>query len=93
MKDLVKRAKSFMTFDYQLQTANISKQFATAHKKLEAENPGWSTSATRQKLIGDYWYTYVAGHFSVMFGLPMLVIFLGRGFGELNFFMLSVLIA
>lgn len=93
MKDLVKRAKSFITFDFPLQTAYISTQFANTHKKLQAEIPGWSTTATRQKLISNYWFTYVAGHFAVMFGLPVLAVFLCHGFGQPNFYMLSVLIA
>jgi hypothetical protein len=66
MKELVKRAKSFMTFDFPLQTGYISTQFANTHKKLQTENPGWSTMATRQILISNYWFTYVAGHFAVM---------------------------
>lgn len=93
MKDLVKRAKSFITLDFPLQTAYISTQFANTHKKLQIEMPGWSTSATWQKLISNYWFTYVAGHFPIMFGLPALVIFLGHGFGQPNFYLLSVLIA
>lgn len=40
MKDLVKRAKSFITFDFPLQTAYISTQFANTHKKLQTEIPG-----------------------------------------------------
>ncbi|MES1249489.1 MAG: hypothetical protein ABUL46_02330, partial [Chitinophaga rupis] len=93
MKDLVKRAKSFITFDFPLQTAYISTQFANTHKKLQTEISGWSTTATRQKLISNYWFTYVAGHFAMMFGLPVLVIFLWHGFGQSNFYLLSVLIA
>ena len=93
MKDLVKRAKSFITFDFPLQTAYISTQFASTHKKLQAEIPGWSTTATRQKLISNYWFIYVAGHFAIMFGLPVLVIFLWDDFGQPNFYMVSVLIA
>ena len=89
MKDLVKRAKSFITFDFPLQTAYISTQFANTQKKLQTEIPGWSTTATRQKLISDYWFTYVAGHFAVMFGLPLLVIFLWHGFAQPNFYILS----
>jgi len=93
MKELLKKAKSFMTFDYPLQIAYISTQFANTHRKLQTEIPGWSTTATRQKLISNYWFTYVPGHFAIMFGLPVLVFFLWHGFGESNFFMLSVLIA
>jgi hypothetical protein len=93
MKDLVKRAKSFITFDFPLQTVNISAEFADTHKKLQTEIPGWSTTATRQKLISHYWFTYVAGHFAIMFGLPVLVFFLWHGFAQPNSYMLSVLIA
>ncbi len=93
MKDLVKKVKSFVTFDLPLKTAYISTQFANTHKKLQTEIPGWSTTATRQKLISNYWFTYVAGHFALMFGLPVLVVLLWHGFGQPNFHMLSVLIA
>lgn len=93
MKDLVKRAKSFITFDFPLQTAYISTQFANTHKKLQTEIPEWSTTATRQKLISNYWFTYVAGHFALMFGLPVFVIFLWHGIAQSNFNMLSVLMA
>jgi|ERR1035437_4977938 hypothetical protein len=92
MKDLVKRAKSFITFDFPLQTAYISAQFDNTHRKLQTEIPGWSTTATRQKLISNYWFTYVAGHFSIMFGLPVLMIFLIQGFEHSTFYLFSVLI-
>lgn len=82
-----------MTFDYPLQIACISTQFANTHKKLQQEILGWSTAATRQKLISKYWFTYVAGHFAKMFGLPVLVFFLWHGLGQSNFYMLSVLFA
>src|SRR5450759_1102588 len=93
MKDLVKMAKSFITFDFPLQTAYISTQFSNTHRKLQTEIPGWSTTATRQKLISHYWFTYVAGHFSIMFGLPVLMAFLMQGFGQSTFSLFSVLIA
>ncbi|MEO8405758.1 MAG: hypothetical protein ABI480_14215 [Chitinophagaceae bacterium] len=94
MKDLVKRAKSFMTFDYPLQTAYISTQFANTHKKLQTETPGWSTAATRQKLISDYWFTYVLRHFALMFGSPvLLVFFVQANFEQANVYLLSVLLA
>src|SRR6266498_821982 len=93
MKDLVKRAKSFITFDFPLQIAYISTQFDNTHKKFQAEIPVWSTTATRQKLISHYWFTHVAGHFSVMFGLPVLMIFLVQGFAQSNSYLLAVLIA
>ncbi len=94
MKDLVKSAKSFMTFDYPLQTAHISAQFAGTHLKLQLENPGWSTNATRQKLISSYWFTYVAGHYSALFGLAILSVpFLSGNFTASNFYLFSILFA
>jgi hypothetical protein len=76
MKDLVKRAKSFMTFDYPLQTAYISSQFAGKHEKFQKEITGWSTAATRQMLISEFWFRYVAHHFGIVFGIPALLFFL-----------------
>jgi hypothetical protein len=93
MKDLVKRAKSFITFDFPLQTAYISTKFANTHKKLQTEIPEWSTTATRQKLISFYWFTDVTAHFSIMFGLPVLMVFFIEGFEQSNFYLFSVLIA
>lgn len=94
MKDLVKRTKSFMTFDYPLQTAFISARFANTHKKLQTEIPGWSTTATRQKMISDYWFNYVAGHFAIMVGLPATVVVLFHAtFEHSDFFLLGVLVA
>ncbi len=94
MKDLVKKVKSFIIFDFPLQTAYITTQFANTHKKFQSEIPGWSTTATRQKLISNYWFTYVTGHFAIMFGLPALVVFLLNGsFEKSGFYLLGVLIA
>ena len=94
MKDLVKKVKSFITFDFPLQTANIAAQFDNTHRKLQIEIPGWSTTATRQKLISKYWFTYVAGHFAIMLGLPVLIVLLLHGsFEQTNLYLLSVLIA
>ena len=78
-----------MTFDYPLQTSHISAQFAGTHLKLQLENPGWSTNATRQKLISRYWFTYVVGHYSALFGLAILSVPFLSG----NFTAFSLLLA
>lgn len=94
MKDLVKKVKSFITFDFPLQTAHIHEQFAATHQKLQTEIPGWSTTATRQKLISNYWFTNVAGHFALLFGLPALMVFLLPGsFEQPSFYLFNVLLA
>lgn len=92
MKDLVKKAKSFIIFDFPLQAANITAQFASTQQKQQTEMPGWSATATRQKLISTYWFTYVAGHYTLMLGLPGIVIFLASGSFEQGY-LLSVFMA
>ncbi len=94
MKELMKQAESFITFDFPLQTAHISEQFAKTHSKLQIETPEWSTTATRQQLIFKYWSTYVASHFAILFGLPVLIFFLvHRGFDQPSFYLVTVLVA
>ena len=92
MKDSVKKLRSFITFEYPLQIANISGQFSTLQLKQQTEMPGWSATATRQKLISDYWFIYVAGHFAMMFGLSTLVTIGTHGSFE-NQYLLSIIIA
>jgi hypothetical protein len=76
MKDFVNRVKSFLFFDFPLQPALISANFNHVHTKLIAENPEWSTSGTKQKLIYQYWSVYVIRHFYVLYGLPALLFLL-----------------
>jgi len=92
MKDFVKKFESFITFDLLLETANITAQFADTQQKLEAETPGWSTAATRQKLISSYWFTNVIGHFSVILGITATVIFLSTASFEKRY-LLSIIMA
>jgi hypothetical protein len=79
MKELVKKMKSFIAFDFPFQTANITAQFANTQRQQQKEIPGWSTTATRQKLINSYWFTYVVGHYALVLGLPAVILFLASG--------------
>lgn len=79
MNDLIQKAKSFITFDFALQAAYISTRFAETHQKLQLEDPEWSTTATRQQLISNYWFIHVTRHFSFLFGVPALVFFFVSG--------------
>ncbi len=93
MKDLMRKVKSFMTFDFPVQASYINTQFAETHRKLQLEAPAWSTTATRQKLISNYWLTQVAGHFAIIFGLPALVFFfLSGGFTDFNGYFVTIMI-
>jgi hypothetical protein len=92
MKDFVKKFESFITFDLPLETSNISTHFSDTQLKLEAETPGWSTSATRQKLISSYWFTNVVGHFSLILVFPAVIIFLSTA-GLEQRYLLSIILA
>lgn len=88
----MQKVKSFVTFDFPLQASYINAKFAKTHQKLQLEAPEWSTAATRQKLISNYWFTYVSGHFSLLFGLPALVsFFVSGGFQDINGYLGSTL--
>lgn len=92
MKDYVKKFESFIKFELPLDTANISAQFADIQKTSEAESPGWSTAATRQKLISSYWFTNVIGHFSIILGITATIIFLSAARFEQRY-LLSIIMA
>jgi len=92
MKEFVKKFESFIKFELLLETANITAQFSNTQLQSEAETPGWSTAATRQKLISGYWFTHVIGHFSVILVIPALIIFLSTAGFEQRY-LLSILMA
>ncbi|MES1221227.1 MAG: hypothetical protein ABUT20_37345 [Bacteroidota bacterium] len=93
MKEIVKKVNSFMVFDLPLRADYISTQFSNTHKKFQAEMPGWSTAATRQKLIFNYWFNEVAWHFSILFGVPALLVFLYGGLGQSTLYLPGILLA
>ena len=92
MKDLVKKMKSFILFDFPLETANITAQFSETQQRLQSETPGWSTSATRQKLISNYWFSNVTKHFALILAIPILIIFIPTARFEQRF-LLSIFMA
>lgn len=73
MKKILCNVKSFITFDFHLQADFIKAQFDAIHSKSVADLPDWSTTATRQILISNYWFIYVAGHFTALLGASILV--------------------
>lgn len=94
MKDLMQKVKSFIIFDFPLQSNYIDAKFAETHQKLQLDVPEWSTAATRQQLISNYWFTCVAGHFSLLFGVPALVLFfVSGGFHDINGYLVSTLLS
>jgi hypothetical protein len=76
MKDLVRRAKYFITFYFPLQTDYNSLQFASIYNQHKETLQEWSTQTASQKVIANYWLTHVLRHFALMFGAPALFVLL-----------------
>jgi hypothetical protein len=84
MKDTVKKLQSFITFEHPIHLDYITQQFSNTQQKFQKVVPEWSISATRQKLIADYWFIYVIRHFAIILGLPALLFYLIPGNFELQ---------
>jgi hypothetical protein len=92
MKVFVKKFESFIKFELPLEAANITAQFADTQQRSEIEMPGWSTAATKQKLISNYWFRSVIQHFSVILCITATVIFLSTASFEQRY-LLSIIMA
>lgn len=73
MKDLVKRLQSYLAFDQPMQMDVISSKFSLIHGQQQKLIRGWSTGSTRQKLVSQYWFTDVTGHFFALICIPLLI--------------------
>ncbi len=74
MKDGVKMIKSFILFDLPLQVNVISNQFATIHNNYQKIFPHWNFSATRKKIISNFWLRIVLHHYFIILGLAAAMI-------------------
>ena len=66
MKDLVKKVRSFITFDAPFEIGYIQTSFIDTHQKQQSLIPYWGVASTRQKLIANYWLNQVTGHFAIL---------------------------
>jgi hypothetical protein len=73
MKEMMKKVRTFLTFDTPLEINQISKLFATTHSQYQQIIPEWGHTSTRQKLIANYWLARVSAHFAAMISLPILL--------------------
>lgn len=86
------RVKSFITFDFPLQADFIKAEFDSVHSKNLVEVPDWNTTATRQKLISNYWFTYVARHYTAILGLSVLAsLFINGVVNQFNLYLLGLI--
>lgn len=74
MKDYVRMIKSLILFELPLEVSVISHQFATIHGSYQQRFPFWSFTATRKKLIYNFWVRYVFYHFLIVVGIAVLMI-------------------
>jgi len=76
MKEMMKKVRTFLTFDTPLEINHISKLFATTHSQYQHTIPEWGHTSTRQKLIANYWIASVSKHFVAMISLPVLLLWI-----------------
>lgn len=74
MKDFVKMLRSFILFDLPLQVTVISNQFFTTHTNYQKQFAHWNFTATRRKLISNFWLRIVLHHYFIIIGLAAVVI-------------------
>jgi len=74
MSKILCRVKSFITFDFPLDSQYIGQQFSTTHDHCKASSPYWCLAASRRKVISDYWFRHVLAHFGVLYGLAVLFV-------------------
>ncbi len=74
MKKILCSVKSFITFDFPLNSQYIGKQFSTTHDHYKTTSPHWCLAATRRKVISDYWFRHVLAHFGALYGLATLFV-------------------
>jgi hypothetical protein len=73
MKEMMKKVRTFLTFDRLLEINYISKLFAATHSQYQQIIPEWGHTSTRQKLIANYWIAHVSAHFVAIISLPILL--------------------
>lgn len=74
MRDLVRKAKSFIIFDFQLEPVHISEQFTSTHRHYQQQFPYWSLEATRKKLISVFWFRQVLFHYGAILALAIFLV-------------------
>lgn len=93
MNEYVRRIKSFLFFEFPLQPGYISARFRETQYLGENEFTGWGTTATRQKMIYEYWFTIVVRHFLALIIIPAIFILISGDQGQFPVLLLGILSA
>lgn len=71
-KELWNRAKAFVFFESPVEMDLINGVFNLTHDHFQKEYPHWSYSATRKKLIFQFWSRQVFFHYGIILTLAIL---------------------
>src|ERR1700680_4599627 len=73
MKEILNRLMSFITFDFPIRNEYIRGLFISTQANYQKVSPHWSLSATRKKMIAEFWFKQVLIHFSGILVIGILV--------------------
>jgi len=72
MRETLCRVKSFLIFDSPLRNDYVRELFAKTHANYQKASSQWSLSATRKKVIAEFWFGKVLIHFLVILTISIL---------------------
>jgi hypothetical protein len=73
MKEMMRKVKFFITFDFPIQSDFISAQFASTHTNYQKQYQHWSLSASRRKVIADFWFHHVLLHYTFIVTTAIII--------------------
>jgi hypothetical protein len=73
MKELLRKVGSLIMFETPLKNNAIRESFDKMHVSYQGKYPYWSFSATRRKVIAEFWFKQVFSHFSIILAIGVLV--------------------
>ena len=74
VKKIFVSLKNFLIFDIIFCDNYIAELFATIHNSNKKQFPHWNFSATRKKVIADYWFRQVLLHYTAIILLASFVL-------------------
>jgi hypothetical protein len=73
MKKIFVSVKNFLIFDLPFSKNHIAELFLTIHDSHQKQSPYWNFSATRKKVIADYWFKQVVTHYTAIIIIAIAV--------------------
>jgi len=79
MNEIVNQVNSFIIFEFPVQSKFISRQFTSIHNNFQKQFPHWSLTATRRKVIANFWFRQVLFHYAAIITIATLPVLLFGG--------------